>query len=433
MKMDRQGSEWRKFKPVHTAKGDRVDNLYSMCGGFYSGFFIKGKLKKRKLLAQSLEEARREVAGHRREADLARLAGSVYAPAGLRNPGNALPTIEEMCAAYRAAAQRRSAPRAATVEMNVRYLERVAGSMRASVEVLTPDLLDAFAVEMQQGTEPDTPERDSRDRTIASIIRGARSVFAEREDFRKMVLPEQFDRFLKYNPVEPKLPPNLQPPMEVAVKTVEAGRKLKGEEAVAWCLCYDLGLRAHEVLGARWNWIEPDGRGLSFMVIRDRPEEGFRVKSSRCRVTRERRVPVPSAVLALLREHSRGQGSEVRSQKEELNAKAQSAAEGAEGKGLIFMPGYAETTRRNMISRKLCHWLRSVEGWWEINKGKGAHALRGLRGAFWVGKYGHVWTMAWMGHSDFRTTLDHYAKPLEYGEPLELDADVRARFQKAEG
>ena len=89
----------------------------------------------------------------------------------------------------------------------------------------------------------------------------------------------------------------------------------------------------------------------------------------------------------------------------------------------MFMRNASTEARENFISRDFCRWLRSVDPWWGEHKLKAAHALRGLRGAFWMTKYGAPWTMAWMGHASFQTTLNNYARPLEYAEPQPLDDD----------
>ena len=333
-----------------------------------------------------------------------------------------VPTVGDLAGIYRKAADRRGSPRPYVVEQNIRALLRIAPAGLLA-EALTPDRLDEYALHAQAGSAPGSPERDSRDRSIASIIRGARSVFAQRADFRNVALPARLEAFLAYSPVQPKLPPNLQPPREVAERTIAAGRALTGDMAAVWALCYDLGLRSSEAAAARWGWLESmvpypttqnadpsAGTPMTFMVIRDRPEEGFKAKSSRCRVTCERRVPVPYR----------------------LDLKLMDARQAVE---FFFMPTATVQARAAFITRDFCRWLRSVDPWWGANKLKAAHALRGLRGAFWMAKYGAPWAMQWLGHASFQTTLNHYARPLDYAEPQALDDDpwLRARRICAEG
>ena len=398
--LDRPSLDLKAYAPVLDSRGERIEGLFIRGGVYYAKVQRDGKRYIRSLKTDRKEEAR-----GRCRAFLADVrAGNWEAVDAVRSKRTrALATVGEITDTYRSAAGRRGTPRPYVVDMNIRNLERIAGGRGVSVERLTPDLLDTFAVETQADTEPGTPARDSRDRSIASLIRSARSVLSVRQDFRDLKLSDKLSEFLDYSPVRPKLPPNLQPPHDVAVHTIEAGRKAAGDLAMVWALCFDLGLRAGEAVAARWNWIEGDGKSMSFLGIRDRPEEGYQAKSSRCRVTRERRIPVPAAVLAKMHSLAR-----------ELRDPAKP----------ILMPEDSRSAAQTFIKRDFVSWLRAADPWWQAHKAKAAHALRGLRGAFWSSKYGHTWTMQWLGHTSFQTTLDHYARALEYEEPQALDDDA---------
>ena len=403
------------YVAVLDSRGERIPGLFLRGGRYYAKAQIDRKLHIRSLktghLAEALPRCRaflKDVRGRHWKA--------VEASRSQRK--KAMPAVGQLVIIYRKAAGRRSSPRPYVVENNIRALLRIAHAMQPA-DALKPDLLDEFALRMQAGTAPGTPERDSRDRSIASLIRGARSVFAQRADFRNVALPDGLKAFLEYSPVQAKLPPNLQPPREVAERTIAAGRALTGDLAAVWALCFDLGLRSSEAAAARWGWLETMvphptdltqktdpalGTPMTFMVIRDRPEEGFQAKSSRCRVTCERRVPVPHLVSHALHE-------------------CRSTAEA------FFMPTATVQARAAFITRDFCRWLRSVDPWWGEHKLKAAHALRGLRGAFWMAKYGAPWAMTWLGHANFQTTLNHYSRPLDYAEQQALDDDpwLRAR------
>ncbi len=385
----------KAYVPVLDSRGDRIECLFMRGEKYYVKVQRQGKRYIRSLPAETKDAAR---AMARQFARSVRM-GIWEEVEAVRTKRDAAPaSISEIMAAYRVGATRRGRPRLYVIECNCRALLRVASSQSVRTEALTPDLLDRFAVKQQEGTEPGTPARDARDRSIASLIRTAKSCFAEREDFRALKLPPKLDEFMRYSPVRPKLPLNLQPPLDVATATAYAGRALIGDRGAIFSLCYDLGMRCGEIVGARWGWMENNGDGMFFMVIRDRPEEGYTVKSSACRVTRERRIPIPAKVFATL------------------------GAPGPAGQH-ILMPEASDAARRSAVTRDFCAWLRGVNTWW-LQKRKGAHALRGLRGAYWINKYGHVWTMQWLGHVDFQVTLDHYARALEYEEPQALDDDA---------
>ena len=410
-----------QYIPVLDSRGRRIPGLFLRGDGNY---YAKCQRDGKRYI-RSLKTSNRAEALPRCRAFIADVRGGNWAAveAARSKKTSAMPTISKLLTIYECATIRRGSPRPYVVAQNIRSLLRLAGAS-APLSALTPDRLDTIAVEMQAGTDPNTPARDSRDRTIASIIRGARSVFAHRADFRNIPLPTSLDAFLAYSPVQARLPPNLQPPREVAERTIAAADALNGDLAVVWALCYHLGLRSSEAAAARWGWMETmaphptgptdpsnptdpsAGTPMTFMIIRDRPEDGFTAKSSRCRITRERRVPVPRLVLLSLPHVAIHKPTDF-----------------------ILLNDATPRARAAFITRDFCRWLRSVDPWWAANKRGAAHALRGLRGAFWMSRYGAPWAMAWLGHANFQTTLDHYSRPLDYDEPLALDADpwLRAR------
>ncbi len=412
--MNEMNAEKRRFNnlvAVTNAAGDRVPHLFRRGEKFYAVAYAHGKRKVQSLPSclngqgqPVMSEVRRYCAEFVKRVE----AGDWSALAATRKRvDDKLATGAEIVAAYQDSCRQRSAPRPETVAINVRqfarFVEMVGQTMSQPCGWLTEDALDAAARKMQDGTEADTPEREARDRTIDSFLGAVKSVLAYPRDFKDLRMPE-LSAFREYSPVSPKLADRSMPPREVVEATVRAGRALAEVSqhlAAIWALGYDCGLRPGEIEAARWGWIVVDdvgeGQRQAFIEVRDRPDEYYRVKSSRCKRTRSRRVPVPAAVLEALRS-------------------GQPAAD-----QFIMAPEVlGPSARHEIITRLFAVWFKAVHPWWQQRK-KAAYELRRLRGCWWAIKYGAELTQRWMGHTTYQTTQDYYADLPQWDEPQALD------------
>jgi hypothetical protein len=417
-------TEWRKLKQVCNLKGVPIPNLFMRCGNYYSQFAVSGKRIIRRLPGPTQKEALAELEQRRRKYDAVR---NGFVPMPVLDKPVKLATIGEIIGAYRKMAADRNHPRPETVTVNCNALLHLvkkgasldeAGAERESAKVLTDDLLERYASAMNAGKEG--AARVSADRSIMSRIRAARSVFVLPHKLKGCRLPP-LKHFLKRNPVQEVAVQYTMPGADVCAATIKAGRELgniehrtsntehRSEEecqalARVWVLVYDLGLRAEEAAAAHGGWIiqqtDADGRVWRLMEIRDRPEENFQGKSSRSRATRRRYIPIPEAVAVFLMEHP-----------------------------APWVPGSTVAAREQFVKRNFSAWLRGVHPYWEGQQ-KSAHELRKLRGCYWAKEFGLSQAHAWLGHSSYQTTLDHYNDQPLQPEPQRMwDEAFRLRWR----
>ena len=306
---------------------------------------------------------------------------------------NVFPTIKTITDLYMAEVRRRGHPAVKTAMNNcgrLRMILDVTGIPNAddvSSDVLTVERLKEYADKLlEQNNSPSTQ------RTAASSIRQARSLFSRRmiEIYDDLTLPPSINRFCTaYIISEPKHQYELPAPQLIET-TIKAGRDLKESNPqlyIAFLLCYDLGLRAEEAAQCRPNWFREDDRGIHWLGIISRAEEGYTPKTPRS-------IPVPASVYADL--------MKLASEESILSGSL--------------------TARRNLIKRDLSAWMRGL-GWTRIKK---AHELRKLRGSFWRSRYGLDRAHEWLGHSQYQTTLNYYARLPNEPEPLAVDDDLEA-------
>lgn len=318
-------------------------------------------------------------------------AGKLY---GTRSK-NVFPSIGELLEIYLDEVRRRGTPKLQTAMINcgrLRMILDVTGipaADAATADVLTADRLKKYANTILDAGKGSP----SAQRSAASTIRQARSIFSRRmmDAYEHLTLPPSIIRFREaYIVSEPQHRYQL-PPSKLIESTVSKGRALREtNEALymAFILCYDLGLRAEEAAQCRPDWIREDNQGIAWLEIIDRPDENYSPKTPRS-------IPVPEA---------------IRKDIEEIG-----------GEGSII-PLNTITDRRNLIKRELSAWMRDI-GW---TRSKCAHELRKLRGSFWRSKYGLDRAHDWLGHSQYQTTLNYYARLPNEPEPLPVDGDLEA-------
>jgi integrase len=398
-----------KFRPVqvHDSRGRPVPGLFRRGEGLY---MIRRILRKRYVRAipeTTLEGARRWMRGF--EAD--RRAG-VPEREELRARRSEVPaTIGEVCGAYLDHVARFGAPAPSTARLNVTRLRRLvaigAGRPLEEVDGLEVSVLSAELVQrwagIALGAEPD----DSRRRSVRSLLRQARSLWARdvlRADaYRDLTVPD-LAGFLKAVPCKDPAVQYRMPEAGFVEWFLKRAHKL-GEEHDgtdpdaggrpdlygAFLLMFYSAGRPGDACAARWSWLfeEDLGGGVKRWAIdyTAKPAEGYKPKASGgC-------VPLPAAAVAELRKLERAGDPYI-------------------------LPGGSATGRRDLICRDLAGWMR-LQGW---ETEKAGYELRKLRGCYWRLKYGLDRCHTWMRHKSYNTTLRHYADLPR--RPLPADLEV---------
>jgi integrase len=210
-------------------------------------------------------------------------------------------------------------------------------------------------------------------RTVKSVMRQARSIFAARFLVRKTFgsVHGQLDGF-RLAPLAkaPKCRYTL-PSTNLIDRTWQALPGLTETDpsaTVAFLLAATAGLRKGEIAAARWDWIDWE-RGTMHI----RCEHDFTPKSGE-----ERLVGIPADVLGRLKDMRRP--------------------------GRYVLPG-TDTERKELVFRRLSAWMRDL-GW---NRVKTVHELRKLFGAQVATQAGLYVAQRALGHASPTVTNDHYA------------------------
>jgi len=308
-------------------------------------------------------------------------------------------TIGEVCDAYVAMMKESGRVRPATAHNNVATFLRIVRTVQdtktprdVSAAVLTGAFAKAYAAALAPGDQGAKVDENRIRRTIASSLTHARSVVRRKlwEDYRQagVVLPN-LDGFLgQFVTKNPKVRYQM-PPRDLYEPTIEAGRRLKAIPGLVWTLAYDLGMRAGEIVAAKWSWIEQEDTPAGirwWMVVKDGPD--FQPKGV------SGKIPIFDGV------------------HQKLMALRGAAA------GEYILPLATRTEREDAVKRDFAEWMRG-KGW---TTQKCAHELRKLRGCWWFARYGMERTYKWLRHANMQTTLDHYADLPMMDEPHAIEA-----------
>jgi len=370
----------------------KADHLYLRGNVYYFRAKIRKRIFSRAIGSVSKEEARKLAREWYAQAQLDRLDEVLDRT---RNR-DVYATIDEVCDRYVATCARLGRPTARTARNNTLalrlVLRRVLGREEVGTEStarLTADVVGDYVRAAIDGRAGEA-EASAR-RTACSTLRQARSVFSRRmlrePEFRKLRLPALAD-FLEASPgIDPQKILSL-PSTALRLRTLRAAAaawRARSPLYVVYLLAQHLGMRAGEIAAARWSWIEDHAGGARWMVIRDRPDDGFRVKG------RPGRAPIRAAVWRRLQAYR--------------------------SDSPLIVPGSTPTARHKLIYREAADWLEGV-GWAEVETNKRIHELRRLYGSKVWTKYGKESCHEWMRHGSFATTERHY---------LHLCADWRRR------
>lgn len=193
-------------------------------------------------------------------------------------------TLEEVATAYLSFPK---ATRDYVAEANVARLRTVVREATGKelwevrVKDIGPRLWEQYAASRHGGKlDLSTPRRENIG--IMSALRSAASVFARKLDrrYRDAGIFLDFAN-MRELPFLPILHVQRQPVSSDGLqKLIQAWRELKQTNPLLYTtvgLALHAGLRASEIAAARRNWVETDGSAVR-VVLRDRPEEGFRTK-----------------------------------------------------------------------------------------------------------------------------------------------------------
>lgn len=299
-------------------------------------------------------------------------------------------TIGQLLEEYAALCQEKGKPRWDTVRGNVNALRRIVECVTGkpadeqSIDVLNKDLLREYLRVKLRGSQ----HEDRTRRTVASTIRQARSILVRKktQDY-KVTLPDVEEFRTYYVTEEPDRETPL-PPLPLRIKTHMAARRLwlaRDDRYLVYLLGYYLGMRANEMAHCRWTWVEQH-LGKPRMALRNRPEEGFKIKG-----VRPGNVPIHPAVYKRLLAYK--------------------------GEGAHVIPRDGVDGRMNLVIRDFAHWMRNL-GWGDLDTTKKSHELRRLYGSRVFAKYGQEECYIRMRHTTFKTTEQNY---------LQLNLDLISR------
>lgn len=336
------------------------------------------KMHKGKRLSQSTGQTKLKLARQKRDYFLGRIReGDVMALLGDRVK-RAIANTDEILAAYERVCAERGHPRPETVRNNVRSFRRLirdaAGKDTVTATALDKGLLTAYR-RAKLDEHGDTP---SVRRSMLSTVTQARCVvqkdLIQDYDLELPDLSEFREYFLgRYPSKEVPLPP-----VDLRLGLMRSARRLwldRDPLYLVYLLARHLGMRSGEMVAARWSWLE-EHRGEMRMALRDRPEEGYRIKG-----VRAGNVPIHPAVLRRLQEFR--------------------------GDSEYILPGDNENQRLNLVGRSFAQLMTEL-GWSEVDTTKRAHELRRLFGsAVWF-KYGKEECFLRMRHCSFATTERNY-------------------------
>lgn len=229
-------------------------------------------------------------------------------------------------------------------------------------EALSVDLLREYFAQCQGGKfQPDRRER--RNLTVNQRVVSARQLFSKRARLfatGQLTVPP-LTEWMSF-PLLPvsKTDKGDKLPSDEAMRALFAARAglLASADAadrelglVNLCLC-QLGLRTRELLHARGSWLDRDAGGEWWLVVKDRPEEGFQVKNARPGRLRLGREEVPGSLAGYLVPRA--------------------------GMGSLILPGGTPEGRGKLVRGRHNRWLKGFIG--ETESRQGNHRLR-----MWIG------------------------------------------------
>ena len=254
------------------------------------------------------------------------------------------------------------------------------GKLPASV--LTGELREQY-FRAAQGGALDWNEPHEGNVSINSTLAQGCDVFSKNAIYHKLKglqLPA-LDGFLKgpWLPEEDSKPePLTVGQWEAMMAAVPALDRTQPELGLVNALLRQTGLRSGYVEAARGAWLETH-EGLTFMVIRNRPEEGFRKK----RGTRDQQIPIGPGLAARL----------------------------AGRTGFLVLPAGTAAARQDLVSKQHNSWLKALIGG-VGERGQGNHRLRDtVASVLWSVDCPTAAQEA-LGHSSVDTTAKHYGKKM---------------------
>lgn len=254
------------------------------------------------------------------------------------------------------------------------------GKLPASV--LTGELREQY-FRAAQGGALDWNEPQEGNVSINSTLAQGCDVFSKNALYHKLKglqLPA-LDGFLKgpWLPEEDSKPePLTVGQWEAMMEAVPALDRTQPELGLVNALLRQTGLRSSYVEAARGSWLEAH-EGRTFMVIRNRPEEGFRKK----RGTRDQQIPIGPGLAARL----------------------------AGRTGFLVLPAGTAAARQELVSKQHNGWLKALIGG-AGERGQGNHRLRDtVASVLWSVDCPTAAQEA-LGHSSVDTTAKHYGKKI---------------------
>jgi integrase len=212
--------------------------------------------------------------------------------------------------------------------------------------------------------------------TKKSSLAGARAIFARRNDWEGFDgLPDmaEFRDACTRTGLKTDLAAFQPLPKDALAKMEEATKRHGGAIRRAWILARYLGLRPREIAGMRKTWIE-ERAGQHFLCVRQRPDEGFALKTGS---RGERDIGMPAAMAA------------------ELLACDNYA-----------IPGGTPYMRYNWLMRVFNNFLREFMP----DRDQLLYTLRKQAGSDWLVATGKISLVSkLLGHTSAAVTLRHYA------------------------
>ena len=249
--------------------------------------------------------------------------------------------------------------------------------------VLTGELREQY-FRAAQGGALDWNEPKDGNVSINSTLAQGCDVFSKNALYHKLKglrLPP-LEGFLKgpWLPEEDSKPdPLTVAQWEAMMAAVPALDRAQPEMGLVNALLRQTGLRSSYVEAARGNWLETH-EGRTFLVIRNRQEEGFRKK----RGTRDQQIPIGPGLAARLAART--------------------------GKtGYLVLPEGTATGRQELVGKQHNGWLKALIGG-AGERGQGNHRLRDtVASVLWSVDCPTAAQEA-LGHSSVDTTAKHYGK-----------------------
>ncbi len=212
--------------------------------------------------------------------------------------------------------------------------------------------------------------------TQKSVLASARAMFARRNDWEGFDgLPDmsEFRDACTHTGLKTNLDAFRPLPKDTLDRLEAATLQHGGAIRRAWILSRYLGLRPREIAGMRKTWIE-ERAGQHFLCVRQRPEEGFALKTGS---RGERDIGIPAAMAA------------------ELLACDDHA-----------IPGGTPYMRYNWLMRVFNNFLREFMP----DRGQLLYTLRKQAGSDWLVATGKISLVSkLLGHTNAAVTLRHYA------------------------